>query len=63
MIGILANAGLKGSMATRALGTALTKLADPTEKMAGGMNAAGLAAFDSQGKFVGLASILEQLKK
>ena len=62
-IGILANAGLKGSVATRALGTALTRLADPTEKMAWGMKDAGLQAFDAQGKFVGLASIIDQLQK
>jgi len=62
-IGILANNGLKGSMATRALGTALTRLADPTEKMAWGLKAAGVQAFDATGKFVGLNGMLAQLRK
>ena len=62
-IGILANNGIKGSAATRALGTALTRLAAPTKKMAAGIEEVGLKAFDANGNFVGLASIVEQLQK
>ncbi len=61
-VGILGDAGLQGSMATRALGTSLARLSDPTTKMAGAIENAGLEAFDTSGKFVGLASVIEQLE-
>ena len=61
-VGLLANAGLKGSMATSVLQTSMQKLSDPTEKMMEGMNAAGLAVFNAEGNFVGLKGILEQLE-
>lgn len=61
-VGILANAGLKGATATAVLTTALQRLSDPTNKMLEGMKSAGFEAFDAQGEFVGLASIIEQLE-
>lgn len=61
-IGILGNSGLQGSIATRALATSLARLADPSDKAAGAMERSGLVAFDNQGKFVGLAGVIEQLE-
>lgn len=59
----MANNGIKGSAATRALGTALTRLASPTKKMQGAMDELGFSAFDQNGKFIGLAGIVDQLNK
>jgi TP901 family phage tail tape measure protein len=61
-VGVLANSGLKGSLATRALGTSLVNLTAPTTKAAREIEKIGLSAFDSQGNFVGLAGLVEQLE-
>lgn len=62
-IGILANSGLQGSLATRALGTGILRLTKPTRQMTQVMNELGFSAFDSQGNFIGLANMVEQLNK
>lgn len=62
-VGTLANSGLKGSLATRALGTALVSLTDPTKKARGEISKIGLSAFDSEGNFVGLANVVGQLEQ
>ena len=62
MIWILANSGIKWSAATRALWTSLTRLSNPTKKMAWAMREASLETFDAQGNFVWMASIIEQLR-
>ena len=63
IIGILGNSGLQGSLATRALGTSLIRLADPTKKALGVIEEIGLEAFDLNGEFVGLAALVEQLEE
>ena len=64
-IGVLAafaSAGLLGSDAGTSLKTALLMLADPTEKAAALMDELGIAAYDSQGRFVGVVSLAGQLQ-
>lgn len=76
IIGIMGDSGEKGSIATRAFGSALTRLTKPTEKMEEMMYALGLSwgtmsatgqkqskFFDQQtGQFVGLAKTVELLR-
>jgi len=59
----MSNAGLKGSLGTRALGTSIVKLTNPTEKMANTMEELGLKFFDAKGNFIGIAGTLKQLEK
>lgn len=60
-LGLLANAGIKGSDAGTLLKTALTQLSSPSKPAAAAMKDLGLKAFDASGKFVGLKSIMDQL--
>ncbi|WP_448529174.1 phage tail tape measure protein [Raineya sp.] len=60
-VGILGDYGMKGSMATRALGTALGRFAAPTTAMQATMAQLGFSAFDANGKFIGLATMIEKL--
>jgi TP901 family phage tail tape measure protein len=60
-LGLLANAGIKGSDAGTLLKTALTQLAAPSKPAAAAIQNLGLKVFDAQGKFVGLASLMSQL--
>jgi TP901 family phage tail tape measure protein len=60
-LGLLANAGIKGSDAGTLLKTALTQLAAPTKPAAAAIQDLGLKVFDAQGKFVGLQSLMSQL--
>lgn len=67
-IGLLGNAGLQGSVATRGLSTAFLRLADPTSKMTVLMDKLKKESdftgfFDAEGEFVGVAGALEQLEK
>jgi TP901 family phage tail tape measure protein len=62
-IGILGDYGMKGSMATRALGTAMGRFAAPTAAMQAEMNRLGFSAFDTSGKFIGMAAMVENLSK
>ena len=61
-VGILANAGLKGSLATRALGTSLVRVADPPAKAAAAIERLGLSLFDAEGNFVGITDTIRQLE-
>jgi TP901 family phage tail tape measure protein len=63
IIGILANSGLKGSMATRALSTSLVGLAKPTKEAADAMAKLGVNFFDKQGNFIGVANTIRVLEK
>ncbi|WP_269207931.1 phage tail tape measure protein [Streptococcus equi] len=49
-IGIMSNAGIKGSQAGTTLRTSLSRLTDPTKKMRGIMSELGLEFFDVNGK-------------
>ena len=62
-IGILSNRGLKGSLATRALGTSMVRLAKPTRQARDVMEKYNLTFFDAQGNFMGMANMVEMLQK
>lgn len=59
----MSNAGLKGSLGTRAFGTSLTRLAKPTDAMVGVMENLNLKFFDAKGNFIGIAGSVRQLEK
>lgn len=61
MLGLFANAGIKGSDAGTSLRTMLQMLQAPTEKASTAMEELGLTVYDSQGNFVGMRSITEDL--
>lgn len=69
-LGALHNAGMKGSMAGTALRGTLSALLSPTREeaelmgeLSRRMGGAGLQIMDTQGRFVGFASLLEQLER
>ena len=57
-IGILADNGLRGSIATTSLSTSLTKLTDQNGKAAKAAESLGVEVFNQNGEFVGLANLL-----
>jgi TP901 family phage tail tape measure protein len=61
-IGLLSNAGIKGSQAGTTLRSALTNLAAPTDSAAALMQRLGLNFFDSEGKMKSMTDILTELK-
>lgn len=61
-IGIMSNAGIKGGQAGTTLRTALTRLANPSEKAAELMEALGFNAYDSSGKMLSLKDIVGNLE-
>lgn len=62
-IGLMANAGIKGSQAGTTLRGALSRLADPSKEAAGAMKQIGFSAFDSHGKLLPLEDIIDRLQK
>lgn len=62
-LGILANAGYKGSEAGRAMSTVLTRLAKPPKECAKSLEELNISVFDAEGNFVGLENVLGQLNK
>lgn len=62
IIGILGNNGIKGSLATRALGTAITRLTKPTDAMVGIMKMYNLEFFNAQGQFIGMTNLIGMLE-
>jgi len=62
-IGIMANAGIKGSTAGTTMRTAMTNLAKPTDKAAAAMKAMGFNAFDAQGKMKPFGNVIGDLQK
>ena len=58
-----ASAGLIGSDAGTSFKTMLQRLSAPSGDAAAAMKDLGISAYDSQGNFVGLANVAEQLKK
>jgi TP901 family phage tail tape measure protein len=60
-LGLLANAGIKGSDAGTLLKSALAALASPSKPAADAIRDLGLKVFDAQGRFVGLRSVMDQL--
>lgn len=61
-IGIMSNAGIKGSQAGTALRGALTRLSNPTKEAAEAMAALKINAFDAQGKMKPLSQFIPELQ-
>lgn len=61
-IGIMSNAGIKGSQAGTALRGALTRLSNPTDEAADAMKALKINAFDAQGKMKPLSQFIPELQ-
>jgi TP901 family phage tail tape measure protein len=61
-IGIMANAGIKGSQAGTTLRTSLSRLADPSKEAKKAMEQLGFVAFDSSGKLLPMKNIIDNLK-
>ncbi|MFL0197272.1 phage tail tape measure protein [Clostridium sp. WILCCON 0269] len=61
-IGLLSNAGIKGSQAGTTLRGALTSLASPTKAASAVMEELGMNFFDAHGKMLPLGDVIQQLK-
>ena len=61
-IGIMADAGIKGSQAGTTLRGALSRITKPTKAMQETMDSLGLSFYDSNGKMKSLADITEMLE-
>ncbi len=62
-IGLMANAGIKGSQAGTALKTAIANMVSPTDSMKGKMDQLGISVTDSNGKMKPLIQILQELRE
>lgn len=60
-LGVLGQRGIRGSRAGNALSSVLVNLARPTAEMKRVMKSLNVEVFDSQGRFKGLRSFIEQL--
>lgn len=61
-LGMLANAGIKGSEAGKGLSSILTNLTAPTGRAKKALDELGFTAFDAGGEFKGLDNVLFELK-
>lgn len=61
-IGILSDAGIKGSMAGSNLGMALTKVQNPSDEAKDSMEKLGFSAYDSAGKMKPLGTQVSELR-
>jgi len=61
-IGLMSDAGIKGSDAGTALRTAFVNLAKPTTESATAMKQIGFNAFDAQGKMLPFATVISKLQ-
>ena len=61
-VGIMSDAGIKGSQAGTSLRGALSRLAKPTDAMTDKMNELGLTFYDAEGNMLPLTGIVEQLE-
>ncbi len=61
-IGIMADAGIKGSQAGTTIRGALSRLVKPTKKMTETMDELGLSFFDSEGKMLSLTDMTAMLQ-
>lgn len=62
-VGILADAGIKGSQAGTTLRGALTRLTKPTDDMVAVMERLGVEFFDAEGNMKSMAEIISELEK
>ena len=61
-LGLMANAGIKGSMAGTSLRSMLTRLASPTSSVADAMTDLGISLADGEGRAYSLRQIMDQLR-
>ncbi len=61
-LGLMANAGIKGSNSGTALRTMLTNLASPTKEMQKSMDSLGISLTDSDGKMKTLRQVMDELR-
>lgn len=61
-IGLMANAGIKGSQAGTTLRGALIRLTKPAKPASEAMDSIGFSAFDSQGKMKNLGTVISELQ-
>lgn len=61
-IGIMSDAGIKGSQAGTSLRGALTRLTKPTDKMLGVMEDLGISFYDNEGKMKSLTEMISMLQ-
>lgn len=61
-LGLMANAGIKGSQAGTSLRTALTNLASPSEKMATAMDSLGISITDANGEMKPLDQLMGEMR-
>ena len=62
LLGVLADNGLKGSIAGRNLASVYTRLSKTTPDMDAALKKVGISLYDNNGKFKGLRKILEEIK-
>lgn len=62
-LGLMANAGIKGSQSGTSLRAALTNLVKPTDTMAIAMEKYGISITDSEGRMKSLKEIMEMLRE
>jgi len=62
-IGLMANAGIKGSQAGTSLRSIMTRLAKPTKESQAAMDALGLSITDSSGKMKPLSELVGDMRK
>ena len=62
-IGIMANAGVKGSQAGTTLRGSLTRIMKPTKQVTEALSSLGVETYDSEGKMKPLTTIIGDLKK
>ncbi len=63
LLGVLANRGIKGSEAGNALQSTLINLTKKNGESAKAMDALGMSAYDSEGKFKGVTAVLKELNE
>lgn len=61
-LGVLANAGIKGSMAGTSLNQVFSSLLNPTDEVSFTLSKLGVKLKDSKGNFVGLQSVVRNLR-
>ncbi len=62
-LGLMANSGVKSSMAGTALKTSLVNMAKPTDNMAAAMDKYGISLTDKTGKMKTLRGVMDNLRK
>lgn len=62
-IGLMANAGIKGSNAGTALKNIISNMANPTKNMKEAMKTLGLSLTDNKGRMLTLKEVMEELRK